>query len=302
VIERHGPWRSFEQVEFATLEWIEWYNSRRLMRRDFPTLGWLSDLHLGHADDASVQRFFHDVATTPVDAWLIGGDIGEASSSASFLRAIEASTSQHIYFVLGNHDFYGSSRSAIRHQIGSLTQKSPRLTWLTEAEPQILTSDVALVGDDSWADARFGDASGSLVELNDFHMIDELMELSREERISALNQLGDEAAARLAPKLARAAAICAHVIVLTHVPPFREAAWHMGRMSSDEYLPWFSCKAVGEAIMASADARPRCRFLVLCGHTHSSGSCTPAPNIRVLTAAAQYGSPHVQTISWPSSL
>jgi putative transposase len=31
VIERCGPWRSFEQVEFATLEWIEWYNNRRLM-------------------------------------------------------------------------------------------------------------------------------------------------------------------------------------------------------------------------------------------------------------------------------
>jgi transposase InsO family protein len=31
VIERLGPWRSFEAVEFATLDWIEWYNSRRLM-------------------------------------------------------------------------------------------------------------------------------------------------------------------------------------------------------------------------------------------------------------------------------
>lgn len=31
VIEHLGPWRSFEAVEFATLEWIEWYNNRRLM-------------------------------------------------------------------------------------------------------------------------------------------------------------------------------------------------------------------------------------------------------------------------------
>ena len=31
VIHRHGPWRSFEAVEFATLEWVDWYNNRRLL-------------------------------------------------------------------------------------------------------------------------------------------------------------------------------------------------------------------------------------------------------------------------------
>jgi len=31
VIHRRGPWRSFEAVEFATLEWVDWFNSRRLL-------------------------------------------------------------------------------------------------------------------------------------------------------------------------------------------------------------------------------------------------------------------------------
>jgi putative transposase len=31
VIHRRGPWRSFEAVEFATLEWVDWYNNRRLL-------------------------------------------------------------------------------------------------------------------------------------------------------------------------------------------------------------------------------------------------------------------------------
>ena len=30
VIHRRGPWRSFEAVEFATLEWVDWFNNRRL--------------------------------------------------------------------------------------------------------------------------------------------------------------------------------------------------------------------------------------------------------------------------------
>jgi putative transposase len=31
VIHRRGPWRSFEAVEYATLEWVDWYNHRRLL-------------------------------------------------------------------------------------------------------------------------------------------------------------------------------------------------------------------------------------------------------------------------------
>jgi len=31
VIHRRGPWRSFEAVEFATLEWVSWFNNRRLL-------------------------------------------------------------------------------------------------------------------------------------------------------------------------------------------------------------------------------------------------------------------------------
>jgi transposase InsO family protein len=31
TIHRRGPWRSFEAVEFATLEWVDWFNNRRLL-------------------------------------------------------------------------------------------------------------------------------------------------------------------------------------------------------------------------------------------------------------------------------
>ena len=31
VIRRRGPWRNLEAVEFATLEWVDWFNNRRLL-------------------------------------------------------------------------------------------------------------------------------------------------------------------------------------------------------------------------------------------------------------------------------
>ena len=31
VIRPRGPWRGLEAVEFATLEWVHWFNHRRLL-------------------------------------------------------------------------------------------------------------------------------------------------------------------------------------------------------------------------------------------------------------------------------
>ena len=37
VIRKRGPWRNIEAVEFATLEWVDWFNNSRLLE----PLGWL---------------------------------------------------------------------------------------------------------------------------------------------------------------------------------------------------------------------------------------------------------------------
>jgi transposase InsO family protein len=31
VIRRRGPWKDREAVEYATLEWVDWFNNRRLL-------------------------------------------------------------------------------------------------------------------------------------------------------------------------------------------------------------------------------------------------------------------------------
>jgi transposase InsO family protein len=31
VTWRRGPWRHFEAVEFATLEWVDWFSNPRLL-------------------------------------------------------------------------------------------------------------------------------------------------------------------------------------------------------------------------------------------------------------------------------
>jgi len=36
VIRRRGPWRNIDEVEYATLEWVDWFNNRRLLE----PIGW----------------------------------------------------------------------------------------------------------------------------------------------------------------------------------------------------------------------------------------------------------------------
>lgn len=256
--------------------------------------GWISDIHLNFLDKPGLRRFLERLSSCDVNAWLLGGDIGQADSVQEYLRILAAALPCKLYFTLGNHDFYGGSLREVRSRVRQMVCQSGHLVWLTDSEPQLLADDVTVVGDDSWADARFSNALGTAVELNDFFEIEELVGLSRWSLVCKLSKLGDEAAARLAPKLQRAAASSRQVVVLTHVPPFWEAAWHQGQLSTEDWVPWFSCRAVGDVILACANAHPNTDFLVLCGHTHGSGVYSPTPNVIVYTAEAEYGAPRVQ--------
>jgi transposase InsO family protein len=57
VIHRRGPWRSFESVEFATLEWVDWYNNRRLLES------------IGNVPPAEAEAAYHvQLEVTPMAA------------------------------------------------------------------------------------------------------------------------------------------------------------------------------------------------------------------------------------------
>jgi predicted phosphohydrolase len=257
-------------------------------------LGWLSDIHLNFLSVEARSRFFDDLSKRDVDGWLITGDIGEAVSILPFLKDFAVLLPVKSFFVLGNHDFYRGSIGQVRAEVKSLIVANPQLTWLTDTAYLELSAGVALVGDDGWSDGRLGDALGTPVELNDFVLIRELSGHTRPILVQRLNRLGDESAARLAGKLQDAASRYARVLVLTHVPPFEGACWHEGKTSWPDWLPWFTCAAVGDAIMETAQAHPQTQFLVLCGHTHSPGRFAPSPNLVVYTAGAEYGRPSVQ--------
>jgi Icc protein len=257
---------------------------------------WATDIHLEFCDDAAIDGFLRSVDTAAPDALLLGGDIGQSTSVGTFLSRIENAVDCPTYFVLGNHDFYKGSIAAVRAAVAELAQSSARLHWLREAGVITLTPRVALIGVDGWADGRFGDYHGSPVMLNDYLLIHELSRIDAAERLSRMEQLADKEAAILEQNLRAALADHVRVVVATHVPPFAEAAWHEGRQSDDDWLPHFSSKAAGDVLLAAAEARVDREILVLCGHTHGGGTVEIRRNLRVITGAAEYGSPTLQQV------
>lgn len=53
VIRREGPWRTVEDVEFATLKWVWWYNHHRLLGP------------IGHVPPVEFEEQYYRSLTTP---------------------------------------------------------------------------------------------------------------------------------------------------------------------------------------------------------------------------------------------
>ena len=268
----------------------------RISERDPVRVAWLTDLHLNFLRPEGRGAFFNRLAEQDFDAVLLGGDTGEGPSVTGYLAAMADALQIPIFFVLGNHDFYHSSIAATRSSVARQAAASAYLNYLSELGVVSLTATSALVGHDSWADGRLGNFLASQVMLNDYRLIAELKGLTPASRFTKLNSLGDEAAAFLEARTVEALATHQHVVVLTHVPPFRDACWHEGGISNDDWLPHFACQAVGDRLAALARAHPEQSLTVLCGHTHSPGVAQILPNLVVYTGAAEYGSPIVQRV------
>ncbi len=264
-------------------------------------LAWASDIHLNFAGAPERERLYGSVRES-ADALLLTGDITESPSLERDLLEIERRIDRTIYFVLGNHDFYRGSITASRARVAALVRASNCLVYLSQARVLGLTQATALVGHDGWADARLGDFSNSDVILNDYVLIEELRhwkepgQLDKPAVARVMRALADESARHLASVLAEAAALYAHVIVATHVPPFPEAAWYEGVPADDNGLPHFSCKTVGDVLLGFAESHPDCRLLVLCGHTHSGRRVRLRENLVVEAGAARYGEPAIQEV------
>jgi predicted phosphohydrolase len=259
-------------------------------------LAWASDIHLDCCEVATQVEFAEECADRS-DALVITGDITNGRKIALF-TTFAAKYGKPVYFVLGNHDYWHGSFASVTAKYRKISLAASNAHFLDSSAPIDLTPGVQLCGVSGWYDAELGNKNSSFA-LNDWWRIEEL------NRLRVPFELGDKLRQAFRERARRSAVaasdkLCAttarHVFFATHVPPFAEAAWHLGRRSDDDALPYYTNQALGRTLNAWA-LKSRDRTLTtLCGHSHSRGDYAALPNHTVRTAAAEYGRPGIEHV------
>jgi len=262
-----------------------------------PTLLWASDIHLDHLGASGRAALAGRLHTAAGDPLIVTGDLSTATHLVAELEFLADAARRPLYFVLGNHDHYGSSVARIRDAVLALGERRSDIQWLPPAGVVPLNEQTALIGVDGWADGRSGDPLATPLVLNDDRLIGEIAALSgRAAKLAVKRALADADATRLAVLLERAAAIATAIVVATHVPPFAEVLPKSGRLAHPHWLPLLVCGATGEVLQRFAGEHPDHEFMVLCGHTHAEMDVHVQPNLRCMVMGARYGEVGVREV------
>lgn len=232
---------------------------------------------------------------------VITGDIAEAPSLIPFMSkwrtALEANKF-NLKFICGNHDYYNGNIKNKRLDLSNDMAGA----WLPTCGVVSLTQTTALVGHDGWYDGLYSNWFESRLDMNDYYLIDELNSMlkTKVQRFEKLQELSQESADYVYMEGSSALKTHKTLFIATHVPPFMEAAYFKGKMSDSDWLPHFSSKRMGDAILNLAKENPKSEITVLCGHTHvgveGSHICNPAKNVVCYTGCAEYGAPRIGEI------
>jgi 3',5'-cyclic-AMP phosphodiesterase len=256
---------------------------------------WLSDIHLDAVKEEYRMRFYDRLHKATGERVVISGDISDARNLSQHLSELaEASAPRSLYFVLGNHDYYGSSFQEVHRMVDALCKKHSNLHHLGHGEIIPLGFGEALVGHGGWADARAGHGVNSKVRNPDFWSIEEFQKRKWHSCYEFMTTLGRESGRYFERVLPLALAGYRHVLVATHVPPFTQAASWNGKLCNYDFQPHYTNVSAGYSLWEMSKVFPSSSMTVLAGHTHSCISLTLRPNLRIQVAAAHPGTPRYE--------
>ncbi len=267
---------------------------------------WCSDIHLDHLySDEDVVKFATELINQDPTSIFVTGDISAAPRLAYHLSIIERVVQRPVFYVLGNHDYYGGDIDVVRKTMHDLSNMSQYLKYLPLTPYVALSKDTALVGHDGWYDALYADGIKSTFVMNDWFVIKNFESSSGGEMyyrtmrsvknkdgvIAVARKLAAEGALHIANGIKSAARYHKNIIVATHFPPFKESHVYGGKIGDDNAQPWYTSKMTGDVLLSAAKAYADVDFTVLCGHTHGFYVGDFLPNLHVKVAGAQYGRP-----------
>ncbi len=262
-------------------------------------LDWITDPHLDHLrSKEALISFIKELHKRESDALLITGDIAESHTIKDYLGILSGAYQRPIYFVLGNHDYYGGWIEATQRGVQDVCKSVPSgiLNWMPDTGCVSLTPDVFLVGHGGLYDAQEGGGVGIDMVMTDLYFPKGIYDLAIALRqgthylFEALQNLANSCAEHIEHSIQEALqAKAKKVIVLTHVPPFLEASYFRGQPCELRMRPWYVNRTLGDKLLAISKKYSNVDFIVLAGHTHGKRSVSMRHNLHVHVGSSRYG-------------
>lgn len=270
---------------------------------------WCTDIHLDHLQEVifangktdgsrklshtKIVNFCDALSSRNPDCILITGDISIAPLIEQHMELLEENIvgNAPIYFVLGNHDYYGGTIADTRARMAKFNG-SRRATWLNTVDFVPLTKNTALVGHDGWYDGGYAPFDKSRLYMTDVELITEFRFKHPLVQNDLMRELAREGANAVRTRVKPIAGAYKNILVATHAPCFREnSRAPNGAMSDMNWLPYMSSKAMGDAVYQLACEFPENNFTCFSGHTHTKCDSVLMSNLREMTGQSRYGFP-----------
>jgi predicted MPP superfamily phosphohydrolase len=269
----------------------------------YKSIAWATDTHFDMASKKQFKKFLKSANDANADALLITGDIATSKDwHSSLLHIAHELEDIPVFFILGNHDIYGSSIAAEYEKLNNPNDENNNLFALsTMKSPILLNNSTALIGHQNWWDGGHSNNKSNIIDqtfmFQDYSLIQDLMNLPKaEDRFSVLHALSLEASKVIVAKCKNAFLYRDNVILATHVPPFKQNCTTLSLQMTENFLSHFSSKLLGDALLNLMKEYPEKQLLVLSGHTHEETTYSPLHNLKSITAKASLFKPRVHTV------
>ncbi len=271
-----------------------------------------TDIHLNFVYEAGTSEFIRRVNLSGCDAILLTGDIAEGNNLEKYFQIFVRECNLPVYFVLGNHDYWGTSVSGIRDDMNKFCAENKGFTYLRSSDPVILTPGTSLIGIDGWYDAGYGDPKKSTLIMNDWFKISDFSDyvvpnfansyygyentINKAGIVSYCKKLAILDAELLSRKIDEAAKVSNTILIASHFPGWLDVSKYRGKPTDKNSQPYYISKILGDTINEAAGKHPDKEFKVFSGHTHAAATTRLAPNLEATVGHSDYGNPQIYKI------
>ncbi|GGI89055.1 metallophosphoesterase family protein [Legionella impletisoli] len=228
---------------------------------------WLTDLHVNRLDEEHYTDLFNRIQASEADGIWITGDIGDPPLNWIFLEDLFCKFTKPIYFVLGNHDYYGLKVDEARQKARNLSYAYPNAHYLT-SEAGFVFKEYFITGIGCW-----GNTGNIPLRENtwDSDAIYDLLRLNLEQLKTKVNQLGEQDASILLQKCAAGITKTIKTLVIfTHVPPIEAMQGRNPVRALEENRTVYYSFALSNALKQLLETYPEIDIRVYSGHLHQA--------------------------------